>query len=128
MTGIRRFRGGDGWEIWVGRGARHNDRLTFRMARGNDLWFHARDTAGAHVLLRGTGTPPGEAMHRAAVLAAHFSRLKDAGGGEVLYTPKKYLRRPKGGHPGQVLVRAEKVMHIHLDATETTRLLADRLE
>ncbi|MDP6944670.1 MAG: NFACT family protein, partial [Myxococcota bacterium] len=49
----RRFVSVDGADILVGRGARFNDALTFGVARGRDLWFHARDSPGAHVFLRG---------------------------------------------------------------------------
>jgi predicted ribosome quality control (RQC) complex YloA/Tae2 family protein len=125
-AGVRRFAAVKGWEVLVGRGATQNERLTFRVARGNDLWFHARDAAGAHVVLRGQGEPPPGAVRAAAVLAAHFSRLKQAGGGEVLYTPRKYVRRLKGGKPGQVTVGQEKVLHVVLEPEEVRRLLATR--
>lgn len=125
-TGVRRFAVGKGWEALVGRGAAENERLTFRVAGAGDLWFHARDAAGAHVVLRGTGEPPPAAVRAAAVLAAHFSRLKQAGGGEVLYTPRKHVRRLKGGRPGQVAVSREKVLQVVLEPEEVRRLLATR--
>ena len=124
--GIRRFRSSDGWQICVGRSAGENDHLTFRVARGNDFWFHARDIGGSHVLLRGDGEPPQRAVHEAALLAAHYSRLKDEGGGEVMYTQRKYLKRPKGGKPGQVLVTQEKVIRVALEDDAVRRLLETR--
>lgn len=124
--GIRRFRSTDGWEIWVGRTSSGNDRLTFRLARGNDLWLHARGVPGAHVVLRGSGEPTQRAIQEAAQLAAHFSRLKREGGGEVICTPRKYIRRPREGKPGQVLTTRERVMWVDLDPERVKRLLASR--
>ena len=68
-----------GSEIWVGRGAKHNDAMTFRHARGHDIWLHARDAAGAHVILRRSSNSEvhPEALIDAAVLAkyGHFGVL-----------------------------------------------------
>jgi len=125
-AGLRRFRLAGGWEVIVGRGAAQNERLTFQVARGNDLWLHARGVAGAHVILRGPGEPPPWAVRAAALLAAHFSRLKAAGGGEVLCTPRKHVRRLRGGRPGQVAVSREKVLQVALERGEMARLLAAR--
>jgi predicted ribosome quality control (RQC) complex YloA/Tae2 family protein len=126
LAGLRRYDAGGGWEVLVGRGAAENERLTFRVARGNDLWLHARGVPGAHVVLRGEGQPPPSAVRAAALLAAHFSRLKGQGGGEVLYTPRKFVRRLKGGRPGQVAVEREKVLWVTLEGEESARLLATR--
>jgi predicted ribosome quality control (RQC) complex YloA/Tae2 family protein len=126
LAGLRRYDAGGGWEVLVGRGAAENERLTFRVARGNDLWLHARGVPGAHVVLRGEGEPPPSAVRAAALLAAHFSRLKGEGGGEVIYTPRKFVRRLKGGRPGQVAVEREKVLWVTLEGAEAARLLATR--
>jgi predicted ribosome quality control (RQC) complex YloA/Tae2 family protein len=115
-----------GWRVYVGRSAADNDRITFKLANGNDFWFHARETPGSHVLLKGSGEPPQKAIHDAARLAAHFSKLKQAGGGEVMYSQRKYLRRPKGGRPGQVLVTQEKVIAVDLASVDMAELLATR--
>ncbi len=126
-AGFRYFQSVEGWRVYVGRSAGDNDRLTFRMANGNDLWFHARDTPGSHVVLRGGGgEPPRRAIHDAARLAAYYSKLKQAGGGEVMYAHRKYLKRPKGGRPGQVLVTQERVLDINLDQEDMTELLATK--
>ncbi|MDH5527228.1 MAG: NFACT RNA binding domain-containing protein [Nitrospirota bacterium] len=125
-SGVRTFMASDGRQIWVGRSGAENDRLTFRMANGKDLWLHARDVQGAHVVLHGRGADSGAALMEAAQLAAHFSRLKQEGGGEVIYTPRKYVRRPKGGKPGQTLVTGEKVLQVRLDPELVARVLARR--
>jgi predicted ribosome quality control (RQC) complex YloA/Tae2 family protein len=126
FAGVRRFRPDSRWEIRVGRGAAGNERLTFQLARGNDLWLHANGVAGAHVVLRAEGEPPPEAVRQAAVLAAHFSRLKAAGGGEVACTARKHVRRIKGAPPGKVAVTHERVIDIRLDPDEVARLLSSR--
>src|SRR5262249_23503802 len=100
----REYRSAAGEAIWVGRGAKDNDVLTFRHARGADLWLHCLDAAGAHVVvpLR-AGKPVSEATFLdAATLAAHYSRLAGEAQVDVLYTHVKNLRRPKGAHPGRV--------------------------
>ncbi len=126
FAGVRRFRADGGAEIWVGRGAAGNERLTFQLARGNDPWLHAHGVSGAHVVVRCEGEAPAGAIRQAAVLAAHFSRLKAAGGGEVICTARKHVRRVKGGAPGKVTVTRERVMDVRLDPDEVARLLASR--
>jgi predicted ribosome quality control (RQC) complex YloA/Tae2 family protein len=129
FAGVRRFRPDDPnhrWEIWVGRGAAGNERLTFQLARGNDTWLHAHGVAGAHVVVRCEGEAPAEAIRQAAVLAAHFSRLKAAGGGEVTCTARKHVRRLKGAAPGKVAVTRERVIDVRLDPDEVARLLSSR--
>lgn len=128
FAGVRRFRPAPGWEIWVGRGAAGNERLTFGLARGGDLWLHAHGAAGAHVVLRCQGEPPPEAVRQAALLAAHFSRLKAAGGGEVVCTERRHVRRARGRNaaPGKVTVARERVLPVRLDPDAVARLLATR--
>src|SRR5690606_38971734 len=71
----RAFVSAPGRPIWVGRGAKENDQLTFKVARGNDLWLHARGQPGAHVIVplaRGAEVDP-ETLLDACALAAHYS-------------------------------------------------------
>jgi len=70
----RKFISQSGAPILVGRSARDNDTLTLRVARGNDLWLHARGMQGAHVVVPGPGeSPDPRTLGDAALLAAHFS-------------------------------------------------------
>ncbi len=105
----------DGTEIRVGRGARDNDALTFRHARGNDVWLHVRGRPGAHVVLRNPGAPSPPQLLAAAQLAAHHSGLKPGARVEVAWTRVKELRKPKGMAPGAVLVGREKVLYVEVD-------------
>jgi predicted ribosome quality control (RQC) complex YloA/Tae2 family protein len=122
----REYRSAAGEAIWVGRGAADNDTLTFRHARGGDLWLHCLDAAGAHVVvpLR-SGRPAAEAtLLDAATLAASFSRLSGEAQVDVLYTHVKNLRKPKGAPPGRVFTSDTKTLRIRLEPERLARLLA----
>lgn len=101
----RTFRSSGGLEIRVGRGARHNDDLTFRHSAPGDVWLHARHTAGAHVVLRwpGEGAPPARDLAEAATLAALHSKARTSGSVPVDWTFRKYVRKPRGAPPGSVV-------------------------
>lgn len=100
------------FEIWVGKNATNNDLLTTRYAHKEDLWFHAKDVSGSHVVLKHISGKPFsiEAIEVAASIAAYYSKLKGSGLVSVLYTLKKYVRKPKGAAPGAVKVEKEKVI------------------
>lgn len=111
---IRRFRATEGWEVLVGKNARGNDELTTRIARPEDLWFHAQGVPGAHVVLRGDGRddPPSEAVGWAAAAAAYFSRGRGDAKVRVDYSAAKNVTKPKGYRPGQVLIRWKKTLRV----------------
>ncbi|QNH63685.1 NFACT RNA binding domain-containing protein [Hymenobacter sediminicola] len=101
-----------GFTILVGRNAQNNDLLTQRYAHKDDLWLHAKDVSGSHVVVRHrAGQPvPEPVIERAAQLAAWYSRRQNDSLCPVTVTPKKFVRKPKGALPGQVLVEREKVV------------------
>jgi predicted ribosome quality control (RQC) complex YloA/Tae2 family protein len=105
VAGARRYRSSDGYEILVGRAAKDNDQLTFKVARAHDLWLHAADYPGSHVIVRNPARGE-EVPHRtvieAAQLAAYFSQAKRDAKVSVHYTPRKFLSKPKGAAPGLV--------------------------
>jgi len=113
--------------IWVGRGAEENDVLTVRLARGNDLWMHARGRAGAHVVVRldRGRAPDQETFLDAAHLAAHFSDARGEGQVEVASTRAKHVRKPRGAAPGAVTYSQEKVVLLRLEPARLERLLAE---
>ena len=97
----------------VGRGARANDELTYEIAKPDDVWLHARDVTGAHVVMRWSqdGAPPARDLHEAAALAAWYSRARGSVVVPVDWTRRRHVRRARGGPPGRALVeRAETVM------------------
>jgi predicted ribosome quality control (RQC) complex YloA/Tae2 family protein len=123
----RAFRSLAGIAIWVGRGAEQNDALTVRLARGNDLWLHARGRAGAHVVVRlARGRAPDqETFLDAAHLAAHFSEARGEPAAEVASTRAKHVRKPRGAAPGAVTYSQEKVTALRLEPGRIERLLAE---
>jgi predicted ribosome quality control (RQC) complex YloA/Tae2 family protein len=105
VAGARRYRSSDGYEILVGRAAKDNDQLTFKVARAHDLWLHAADYPGSHVIVRNPQRGedvPHRTIIEAAQLAAYFSQAKRDAKVSVHYTPRKFLSKPKGAAPGLV--------------------------
>lgn len=111
--------------IHVGRGAADNDALTTKHARPYDLWLHARGVTGAHVVVplgKQEACPP-DLLVDAAHLAAHFSDSRGEPVVDVQYTPRKWVRKPKGSAPGAVVVDREKVLALRVEPARLTRLL-----
>ena len=109
----RRYRTSTGWSVWAGRNNKENDVLTHKMAAQNDLWFHARGYAGSHVVLRSEGrkeAPSKQTIEETAALAAYWSKGKTAKKVSVAYTLVKHVTKPRGGAPGQALLRREKTI------------------
>ncbi len=103
-----------GFQIWVGKNAKSNDLLTQRFAHKNDLWLHAKDVAGSHVVIKRSGQKqiPRNVIEKAASLAAYYSKRKTDSLCPVIVTEKKYVRKPKGLAPGQVIVDKEEVIMV----------------
>ncbi|TXD38924.1 fibronectin-binding domain-containing protein [Lujinxingia vulgaris] len=126
----REFRSRRDDVILVGRGARHNDALTTRIARGRDLWLHARDWAGAHVVVRrdrGEDTDS-ETLLDAATLAAYFSRGREDSLIDVTYTDARHVRKPRGAAPGLVTIAAGSTIAVTIDEERLKRLLASEVD
>ncbi|HEX6809660.1 MAG TPA: NFACT RNA binding domain-containing protein [Gemmatimonadaceae bacterium] len=124
----RTYRSSGGIAIWVGRGAASNDDLTFGAAAPNDVWLHARDAAGAHVVLRWTNSdaPPGRDLREAASLAAWHSKARGAAVVPVDWTRRKHVRKPRGAKPGTVILREERTIMVRPDAALERRLRDQR--
>lgn len=98
------FISSDGYDLYVGKNNYQNDELTFKIATGNDWWFHAKNMPGSHVILKVMGDePPIRAFEEAASLAAYFSKGKNAKKVEIDYTLKKNVKKPNGSKPGFVV-------------------------
>src|SRR5438309_5713527 len=119
-----RFTSEAGDAILVGRNSRENEELTFGLARSHDLWLHASGAPGSHVVLRleKGGELRKESLLDAATLALHYSDLRKSGQGEVLYTHRKHVRKPRGAKPGLVTVTQDKRLYIKLDRKRLARL------
>ncbi len=121
-----RYRDSKGLEFRVGRGARENDELTFRHARGNDVWLHVRGRPGAHVVICRPGpSPSSEVLLIGAQLALAHSGLKEGAREEVSWTRVKEVHKSKGLPPGKVLLRSEKVLYVEARRADLSHLLRD---
>ena len=103
----------DGIPILVGRSARQNDAITFGQARPGDLWLHARNVPGAHVIVRGEGrSVPERTVAEAARLAAQHSKARHDSAVDVIVTERRHVRRIPGAPPGLVTVSGERVLRV----------------
>ena len=95
----------DGYDIYVGKNNYQNEELTFKVATGNDWWFHAKGIPGSHVILKSNNEEelPDRAYEEAAALAAFYSKAKDADKVEVDYIQKKNIKKVAGAAPGFVI-------------------------
>lgn len=102
----------EGFTILIGRNAKNNDLLTQRYTYKEDLWLHARDVSGSHVVVKYQAGKrfPKTVIERAAELAAWHSKRRTDSLCPVIYTPKKFVRKPKGLAEGQVVVDKEEVV------------------
>ena len=127
------FTSRSGERIHVGRGGADNHTLTFRVARGNDMWLHVRDAPGAHVVVPQVGrgalrTLDDETLRDAAALAVHHSDLRGEAVAEVTVTPRKNVRAVPGGPPGRVTVAAAKTILATDIAARVERLYRERAQ
>jgi predicted ribosome quality control (RQC) complex YloA/Tae2 family protein len=96
----------NGFTILVGRGAADNESVTFEAAGPHDLWLHARDYPGSHVvILTKNRKVPDEVLNHAAILAAGSSKASEDTAPEIMVTERKWVRKLKGGKPGKVTVQ-----------------------
>lgn len=118
IPGVRRYLSTDGYEVLVGRTARDNDTLTFRLAHPNDLWMHAGDYPGSHVVIRNPTRKeiPHRTIIEAAQLAGRFSQASEDAKVVIHYTERKFLSKPKGAAPG--LVRLSRFRSITVEPKE----------
>jgi predicted ribosome quality control (RQC) complex YloA/Tae2 family protein len=112
-----RFTSRTGKIIYAGRNAGENDTLSTRVARGNDLWFHALGGAGSHVVLRydKKGEFRESDIADASLLALYFSKLRKRGEGDVVYTYCKNVRKPKNAPPGAVSYHHDKTRYVRIE-------------
>ncbi len=103
-----------GYRIWVGKNAKANDDLTQHYTYKEDLWLHAKDVAGSHVVIKHqAGKPfPKDVIMHAASLAAYHSKRKNESLCPVALTPAKYVRKRKGDPAGAVVVEREEVIMV----------------
>ncbi len=124
----RRYRTSSGLEVRVGRSARGNDDLTFRHSAPEDIWLHARQAAGSHVILRWERrdqNPPHADLVEAAVLAALNSEARHSGVVAVDWTRRKHVRKPRKAPPGAVVPERVTTLFVEPDPQVVSRLALD---
>lgn len=103
----------DGFDMYIGRTARQNDDVTFRIGRPDDLWLHARGVPGAHVVVRCGGRDvPETTLREAAALAAYYSRARGEAAVDVVVCWRKHVRKGKGAPPGLVTYREGQTIRV----------------
>jgi hypothetical protein len=111
-AGPRHYLTARGLSVLVGRNARENHHLTFRVARAEDLWLHARDVPGSHVVLRdGEGRAGADDLREAAEVAAFFSEARGESLVDVHVTRRKHVKPARGG-PGRVFVAHSDTLRV----------------
>ena len=110
---FKEYKSGEGYKILVGKNNRQNDYLTTALAAKNDLWFHAKNIPGSHVIVmcRG-GEVSEETIMNAAALAAANSKAADSSQVPVDYTPVKFVKKPNGAKPGMVIYTTNKTVFV----------------
>lgn len=123
--GPRRYRTKEGHLVLVGRNDDENDKLTMRIARGNDLFFHVAGCPGSHVILRvDPKRPPNhESLVDAGTVAVYYSKARQRGKVDVHYTPRKWVKKPRGAKPGLVQISNFKTVRAGGDQERLRRLL-----
>ena len=103
----------NGYTIFIGKNNKQNDYIVSKISRPNDIWMHAQNMPGAHILIKlppGEETPPDNILLRGAQLAAYYSQGRNSKKVEILYTKRKYLKKPPGAKPGYVTYTEEKTI------------------
>ncbi len=108
-----RFTAPDGVEVYVGKNAVQNDRLTLR-AGGEETWLHAQGVAGSHVLVRGESEPSADTLLFAARLAVYFSKGRNHPSQPVDYVKRKHIRKAAGAAPGFVTYAGHQTLYVGL--------------
>jgi len=123
FKGARRFVSSDGFEILVGKKAADNDFLTFRIAKSLDLWLHAADYPGSHVVVRIPNRKelPNRTLVEAAQLAAFYSDAREKPKAAVNYTQKKFVNKPKRSAPGLVSLASFKTVLVEPQVGDVTQ-------
>ncbi len=103
----------DGFTIFVGKSAQHNEHVTFELGDRDDVWLHARGMPGSHVIIKTQGKPlPEKTLEMAAALAAYYSKGQTSTKVEVTYAPQRFIRKVKGPHPGLVTYSNDKAISV----------------
>lgn len=117
------YRSSDGYDIYVGKNNYQNDELTFKVATGNDWWFHAKGMPGSHVIVKSNNEElPDRVFEEAGRLAGYYSKGRDNDKIEIDYLQKKNVKKPNGSAPGFVVYYTNFSLTIHPDIDGIERI------
>jgi len=102
------------WVVLAGKTDADNDRLSLKVAKPNDWWFHVRGMPGSHVILRAKPDeePDRDTLKKAAAIAAYHSKARNGGVVAVSCAQARYVTKPKGAKPGTVSIRKDIVLKV----------------
>jgi len=112
---FRRYRIDGTWDVWLGRSSQENDVLTHRTAHQRDIWFHAQGVPGSHAILRTAGHPervPRQVVEKAAALAALHSKARNSSLVPVVFTEKRYVRKPRKSPAGTAVCLRDESLFV----------------
>lgn len=114
----------DGFHMYVGKNNYQNEELTFKFANGKDMWFHAKDMAGSHVIvkLEMAEELPDRTYEEAGRLAAYYSKGRQAPKVEIDYTERRNLKKPPKANPGFVIYHTNWSLLIEPDITDIQQI------
>ncbi|MGO2637626.1 MAG: fibronectin-binding protein EfbA [Enterococcus viikkiensis] len=115
------FIASDGTEILVGKNNLQNDQLTLKQARKTDIWLHAKNIPGSHVIIK-SDDPSDETLMEAAELAAYFSKFRQSAQVPVDYVAVKHVHKPNGAKPGFVIYENQKTLFVTPEETSIEQL------
>ena len=115
------YRSTDGIDLFVGKNATQNDRLT-TSARPDEMWLHAKDMPGSHVIIRHEGELPDQTLKEAAILAAWYSKGQRSSSVPIDYTLRKYVKKPGGAAPGMVIYTHQHTLYMTVGEADVRRI------
>ena len=115
------YRSTDGIDIYVGKNAAQNDRLTGD-ARPNETWLHAKDMPGSHVIIREEGEIPRQTLLEAAILAAWYSKGQNSSGVPIDYTLRRFVKKPGGAAPGMVIYTNQRTLFMTISESDVRKI------
>ncbi len=118
---FREFKTEKGLHIFIGKGAANNEKLTFSFAHGSDLWFHAANHSGCHLILRPGKDADEESIKDALQLTLFFSKVSED---DVTVTECKHLRRVKGAKQGLVSVGKHRTLFVKQDPERIAQIFS----
>ncbi len=121
---LAEFLSSDGFTIYAGKNNRQNDYL-LKNSSPRDIWLHVQNIPGSHVIIKGDDVPE-TTLHEAVYIAAHFSGARGSSNVPVVYTRRKFVKKPAGSKPGFVVYNNEKTLWVNPEQEKVMALRKKR--